>query len=211
MTKKTYVATIQENPNPELNTYRIWHGDNTDRSEIGRVSAKNIDEATEYAIKQYLKEGTEYEEDGDDTHTYLMIDICSDCPNNEENMNFQEDCDRLCKDCENYACPDNENHEDDPCMYCELSEYLEIETDNEAETEYRTIFGINEYGNTHTGEQPYEYDPLLAKAWEMDSQLGADMLMMRTIEQNPELFSAIDREYLKRLYETKEKMTEKGG
>ena len=208
MTDKTvYVATIQENPRPELNTYRIWFGDPNERNELGRVSAIDIDEATEYAVKQYLNPNTEYEENGDSEHICLMLDMCKDCEYKETLPPINMDCNiEDCSECIYIQCEENTEYES-ICDYCELSEYLEIILDNETEKEYKTIYGTNEYADLETGELPYDYDLLLAKAWGKDPQAGADQLMRSTIEKNPELFSAIDREYLKRLFETREKVT----
>ena len=201
-----YISTVTENPSPELNTYRIWYSDGNDRNEIGRVSAKDIDQAVDYTVKQYLKPETEYQEGGDDEHLYLMIDVCKDCEHKETMVPVGTDCSlEDCSDCTYTQCEENLEYES-VCDYCERSETIEIELDNTAEKEYKTIYGVNEYADLETGELPSEHDPLLAKAWNMNPQLGADTLMIRTIEQNPKLFSAIDQEYLKRLYETRKEV-----
>ena len=62
-----------------VSVYRIKYGDGNDCDEIGRVSAANIEEATEYAIKQYLEPNTEYDENGDNECSILILNACQGC------------------------------------------------------------------------------------------------------------------------------------
>ena len=184
-----YISEITETP--KLNLYRIWYSDGNDRDEIGRVSAKDIDQALEYAINQYLSKDAEIrDEDGDDQHLYLILNHCLDCDIDEiMAINEYEDKDQCCE-------------------YCELSAYLEIMLDEDAETEFKTIQGIDEYANLETGAKPYDYNALLAKAWRIDPQLGVDTLMYTTILENKELAKGIDPTYAKRITESAKKVNE---
>ena len=65
--------------------YEIRFCDGNDIDTCGRVSAKDIDEATEYATKQYLNQEIDQDEliegiDGDDQHLYVMLNSCLNCP-----------------------------------------------------------------------------------------------------------------------------------
>ena len=185
-----YISEITEIP--KLNLYRIFYGDNNDRDEMGRVSAKNIDEATTYAISQYLSKDAEIrDEDGDEDHLYLNLDICKFCDKTEiMAINEYED---------EYQC----------CEDCELNEYLEIMLDNDEDAEFKTIHGRDEYANLETGAQPYDYNALLVKAWRIDPQLGCDVLMYTTITENKELAKGIDPTYAKRITESAKKVNDK--
>ena len=188
-----YIDEVKESP--QIPTYRIFYGDNNDRDEIGRVSAKDIDQAVEYAINQYLNRDIPRDElieseDGDDQHLYLILNHCLDCDIDEVMaINEYEDKDQCCE-------------------YCELSAYMEIMLDEDAETEFKTIHGIDEYANLETGEKPYDYNALLAKAWRIDPQLGVDVLMYTTITENKELAKGTDSEYAKRITESAKKVNE---
>lgn len=202
----TYKAEIFETP---LNLYRIFYSDGNDIDEEGRVSAHNIDDATEYAINQYLNTEIErdqliWSEDGDDEHQYLMLNVCLDCPYHDKTDRQKQ---RLYREFNGEKIKLNEI--ESICEYCDQSAYLEIRLDNDVEPSFRTIYGTNEYANLEENIKPVVVDQRLNKAWSMDPQLGADMLMLRTIEDNPKLFSAIDKEYLKRLFETNKKVNEK--
>ena len=182
-----YISEITETH--KLNLYRIFYNDGNDRDELGRVSAKNIDEAITYAISQYLSKDAEIrDEDGDEDHLYLNLDVC-----------------KLCDKTEIMAINEYED-EEQCCEYCELNECLEIMLDNDEDTEFKTIQGIDEYANLETGVLPYDYNALLAKAWRIDPQLGADTLMYTTINKNPKLCESISPEYLHRVNESAKKV-----
>lgn len=173
-----------ENQN-ETNLYRIFYSDGNNRDELGRVSAKDIDQAVEYAVKQYFKPDLEFEEDsGDDEHLYLRIDSCKYCDKQEiMEINDIEDEEKLCE-------------------YCEVSEYIEIMLDEEAEPEFKTIYGVNEYANLENGQLPYDYNPLLAKSWEQSPEKGIAALILTTIEENPELEQGFSTELIEKSKET---------
>jgi len=178
-----------------MKLYRIFYSDGNDVDELGRVSANNIDEATEYAVKQYFTPDLEYEEDsGDEDQLYLRINSCKYCDKEE----IAEINDIPLAEIESI------------CEFCETSEYIEIRLDEDAEPSFKTIFGRNEYANLETGEKPYDYNPLLAKAWGIDPQLGVTELMHQTINDNPKLVSGIDLEYLKKINQTHKDLI-KGG
>lgn len=171
-----------------MNLYRIYFSDGNDRDEFGRVTAKDINQAKEYALKQYFQEDLEYEEDGficeDEEILYLRIDSCKYC-DKEELMQINDIED-----------------EDELCEYCEISEYIEIFKDNQTEKEYKTIFGINEYANLEEDIKPVEYNPMLAKAWRIDPKAGCNELIYSTIEDNPKMVQGIDKDYLKDIIKT---------
>ena len=155
--------------------YRIWYSDGNDRSELGRVSAPDIDAAVEYAKKQYLQLGVKfYQEDGDHEHLYLMIDTCKDCE-------FKEGTDKYCET---------------RCETCERSEYLEIMIDDDAEPEFKTIYGINEYANIEVGLVPTPHNEILAAAWAHDLETGLAALNLYTIEENPHLEAGFSKELI---------------
>jgi hypothetical protein len=189
----------------KMNLYRIYWGDSNDRSELGRVKARDIDQAVEYAIKQYLNNNIDREElihdidyQGPD-HCYVMLNACLDCEyynlNEKEQKEYREF---------------NDIFEDEPCEYCEQSTaYLEIYQDNEEKEEYKTIFGVNEYADLSTEDiRPKPYNPKLKQAWDINPQLGVDLLMHQTIENNPKIKENIDPEYLKRINTSAESIKE---
>ena len=155
------------------NLYRIYYSDGNNRDELGRVSVKTIDEAVEYAVKQYFQPDLEYQEDaGDDEHLYLLIDSCKYCDKQEiMELNDIED-------------------EEELCEYCEISEYIEIVLDDDAEKEYKTIFGVNEYADIENNITPTPFNPTLAAAWTDSPEKGISALILNTIEENPELEKA---------------------
>ena len=136
------------NESKTVNLYRIYHLESCagsgDRSEIGRVSAYNIDDAIEHVKAEYLKPTTIIDmEDGDDEHIYLMLDICSGCEIRKNPLEYgitQEDL-------------------NDPyfniCEECELNETIEISLDNDADPSYRVIFpyGQNNYKDLTQGDK----------------------------------------------------------
>lgn len=176
-----------------MNLYRIWFSDGNDRDEIGRVSANDIDQAIEYALKQYFEPDLEYTEDGDpDYSIYLMIDSCKYC-NKEEIAEINDiDLEDIEEICEN----------------CETSEYIEIQLDNNEEPEYKTIFGTNEYANLETDQRPTTYNETLAKAWNKPDNSGILELMYQTINNNPKIINGIDFEYLKKINKNHKELTE---
>lgn len=167
----------------KMNIYRIWFSDGNDRDELGRVTAQDMDQAVEYTLKQYFKPDLEYEEDGDNECLYLQIDSCKHCDYNSDIYDPEDD-------------PDSDG---DPCEFCEISEYIEIMLDNDAEPEYKTIYGVNEYADLSTDTRPEPYNPTLVKAWSIDSQIGVKELMYQTINNNPKLCDSVDLEYLKKI------------
>ena len=178
----------------KTNLYRIYYSDGNNRDELGRVSAQEIDQAVEYAVKQYFNPDLEYEEDaGDNEHLYLRIDSC--------------------KYCEYYGLPDKEKVElfnentgenldiedvDLICEYCEVSEYIEITLDNDVEPEYNTIYGVNEYADLEVETRPEPFNPTLVAAWKDSPQKGVAALILNTIEDNPELEEGFSPELIKR-------------
>ena len=186
-----------------VSVYRIRYGDGNDCDEIGRVSAKNIEEATEYAIKQYLKPETETDIDGDGEYSMITINVCKGCEfselSEEEKIKlFREEYDQ---DYEPFL---------EFCEECEKSEYMEVFKDEDAKPEYRTIFGMNQYAdltddNPDT-DKPVEYNPKLAEAWRKDSQLGIAALWDQTFKENPELKEAVSPEYREKIRKDMEKM-----
>ena len=163
------------------NLYRIFYSDGNNRDELGRVSAQDIDQAVEYAVKQYFEPNLEYQEDaGDSEHLYLLIDSCKYCDKQEiMELNDIED-------------------EAELCEYCEISEYIEIMLDNDAETEYKTIYGINEYADIENNIQPTPFNPTLAAAWTDSPQKGISALILNTIDENPELKEGFTKELIQR-------------
>ena len=181
--------------------YRIWFSDGNDRDELGRVNAPDIDTATEYALKQYFKPDLEYTEEGDNECLYLRIDSCKYCDHNSTNPPVNLNTCHLsgeCEDCEYLQCEENSEYEN-ICDYCEVSEYIEICLDNESESEYKTIFGVNEYADLESDIRPTPYNPTLVKAWNMGPQIGVTELMHQTINNNPKLCESVDFEYLKKI------------
>ena len=177
-----------------MSLYRIWYSDGNDRTELGRVTAQDIDKAIEYAKKEYLKKDTEiHSEDGDpDFSVYLMINVCKGCeyedclqcdPEPEMDIN-RESC-RLCN-----------KYDMTPCEDCERSEYLEIQLDNDADPEYKTIMGTNEYADLNTDTRPNEHDPILAQAWRDSPEKGVAQLILSTIDNNPHLREAYSEELI---------------
>ena len=168
--------------------YKIFFSDGNDRDELGRVNAENIDQATEYALKQYFKPDLEYTEEGDNEDLFLMIDSC--------------------KHCELYADLQSMK-EEDICENCEISEYIEIRLDMDADPEYKTIYGVNEYADLSTDIKPSSYNPTLVKAWDMGPQIGVTELMFQTINNNPKMVESIDPEYLHKINANHEKVIKK--
>ena len=161
--------------------YRIFFSDGNDRDELGRVNAPDMDKAIEYALKQYFKPELEYTEEGDNECTYLMVDSCKYCDVKEvARINDLEDSADICEN-------------------CEVSEYIEILQDSDAEPEYKTIFGVNEYADLSSDVKPSPYNETLVKAWSIGPQVGATELMHQTINNNPEICESVDIEYLKRI------------
>jgi len=169
--------------------YKIFFSDGNDRDELGRVNAPDIDKAVEYALKQYFKPDLEYTEEGDNEDLFLMIDSC--------------------KHCELYADLQSMK-EEDICENCEISEYIEIVEDKDADPEYKTIYGVNEYADLSTPDiRPTPYNPTLVKAWSIDSQTGVTELMFQTINDNPKLCESVDFEYLKKINKNHKEVMEK--
>ena len=170
------------------NLYRIFYSDGNNRDELGRVSAQDIDQAVEYAVKQYFEPNLEYQEDaGDNEHLYLVIDSCKYCDKQEiMELNDIED-------------------EEELCECCEISEYIEIMLDNDAETEYKTIYGINEYADIENNTQPTPFNPTLAAAWTDSPEKGISALILDTIDTHPELEKGFTKELIQRSRETLEK------
>ena len=163
----------------ETHLYRLWHGNNNNRSEIARLRAKDFDDVVKYVKKEFLKPGAEITDTfGDEISLYLNLDVCKRCDAKTE-PDFTED------DCEG----------------CETSEYLQIELNDEIEPEYNTIFGTNEFYDLLRPElliKATPWSPELKKAWETDPVHGPAALIAKTIEDNPELIKGIDPELLKR-------------
>ena len=170
------------------NLYRIFYSDGNNRDELGRVSAQDIDQAIEYAVKQYFQPDLEYQEGaGDHEHLYLLIDSCKYCDKQEiMELNDIED-------------------ENELCEYCEISEYIEIMLDNEAEKEYKTIFGVNEYADIENNIQPTSFNPNLVAAWTDSPQKGISALILDTIDTHPELEKGFDPKLIEKSRETLEK------
>ena len=194
--------------------YEIRFSDGNDIDQCGRVSAKTIDEATDYAIKQYLNQEIDQDKliesiDGDDQHTYVMLNACIDCPYYELTDKEKQ---RLFKELNGEKIKLSEI--DTICEYCETSgSYLEINEiidPDPGDYEFKTIYGTNEYANLETDTRPTEYNPLLAKAWRTDPQLGATELMYQTINDNPKMVEAVSPEYLHKINETHRKLTLEG-
>jgi hypothetical protein len=64
-------------------------------------------------------------------------------------------------------------------------EGYEIQKDNEAEKEFKTIYGTNDFVDL-TGKKPKkapDHDPELSKAWKQDPQKGADLLTKKTLQK----------------------------
>jgi len=166
-----------------MSLYRIWYSDGNDRSELGRVTAQDIDQAIEYAKKEYLAKDTEiHSEDGDpDFSVYLMLNVCKGCE--------YEDClqcDPVIEmDINREACRLCNKYEMTPCEDCERSEYLEIQLDNDSDPEYKTIYGTNEYANLDTDQRPTEYDQTLADAWKHSPEKGVAQLILNTAKTIP--------------------------
>lgn len=184
------------------NLYRIWYSDGNDRDEIGRVSAPDIDCAALYALAQYFNPDLEYESDGDDENMILTINSCKYCDyydltDKEKIKLFKEQTGEKLKLCD----------VDLICENCETTEYIEIQLDNDAEPEYKTIFGVNEYGDTEKGITPQSYNETLKKAWDRGPQIGVTELMYQTINNNPKISDAIDPEYLHKINTNHKELT----
>ena len=106
----------------ESHLYRVWHGDENNRSELARFRAVDIDKVIDYVKANLLKPNSEIElEDGDDEHLYLIFNPCQFC--------------------EYFGTEDDE----EICEGCESSEYIEIELDDDIEPDLRTIYGTTEF------------------------------------------------------------------
>ena len=174
--------------------YKIFFSDGNDRDELGRVNAPDIDKAVEYALKQYFAPDIEYTEEGEEDHLYLMLDSCKFCDKEEIAETNDIDIEDISEICEN----------------CEISEYIEIVEDKDADPEYKTIYGVNEYADLSTPDiRPTPYNPTLVKAWSIDSQTGVTELMFQTINDNPKLCNSVDIEYLKQINKNHEKVLKK--
>ena len=184
-----------------MNLYRIWFSDGNDRGELGRVTAPDIDQAIEYAKKEYLAKDTEiHSEDGDLDSIYLMLNVCKGCEYEDclqcdpvPEMDINREACRLCN-----------KYEMTPCEDCERSEYLEIQLDNDAETEYKTIFGTNEYANLSTDTRPTTYNKQLKDAWDQSPEKGVSALILETIKDNPELKQGFSKDLIQRSKDTLE-------
>jgi len=148
---------------PETHVYRVYWGDSNDRDEVCRVRASCLVEA--------LKAGLEFmgnPKTVDELYTgdsmIATIDSCHYC----------------------------EFRGSEACEGCELSEYIEVELDDEADPSFKTILGTNDFIDTTTGEGPTVYNETLAKAWERDPQLGALVLLGETLREKPELSNGVD-------------------
>ena len=189
--------------------YRIYFSDGNDRDELGRVNAENIDQATEYALKQYFKPDLEYQEEGEEDQLFLRIDSCKYCDHKDSVAPVNMDCSiEDCEDCEYKQCEENSEYEN-ICDYCEVSEYIEIVEDKDAEKEYKTIFGVNEYADLESDTRPTPYNANLVKAWNMDPQTGVNELMYQTINNNPKLCESVDIKYLKKINKNHEEVIKK--
>ena len=124
------------------NLYRIYYLDGNDRSEMGRVTAYNIDDAIEHVKKEYLKPSTVVDmEDGDEEHIYLMLDVCTSC--------------EIKKNPLDYLDPEDINDPDfDICQDCNQNETIEIFQDNDADPSFKVIYpyGQNNYTDLTTKE-----------------------------------------------------------
>ncbi len=167
--------------------YRIFFSNGNDRDELGRVSAPDIECAALYALEQYFENDLEYTtEYQSENQLFLMLDSCKYCDFLETTAEQKEEI------CEN----------------CEISEYIEIQKDENAEPAYKTIFGKNEYANIETGEKPKAYNETLVKAWNKGGNIGATELMYQTIKDNPQIAQGVDKEYIERINENHEKLLE---
>ena len=81
--------------------------------------------------------------------------------------------------------------------------------DNEAEKEYKTIYGLNEYADLESDTRPTPYNETLVKAWNMGPQIGVTELMHQTINNNPKLCESVDFEYLKKINKNHKEVMEK--
>jgi len=161
-----------------MSVYRIWHGDSNDRSELGRATAKDIDAVIEYVKTQYLKPNTEFYDidyQGED-QVYLMIDMCKDCDLSTLHKPLQYN----------------------PCENCESSEYIEITQDEDADPEYKTTYGVNEYADLMKNTRPTTYNTHLKEAWEQSPRKGISALILQTIEDSPHLEEAFSKELIEK-------------
>lgn len=183
-----------------MSVYRIWHGDSNDRSELGRATAKDIDAVIEYVKTQYLKPDTQFYDidyQGED-QAYLMINVCKGCE--------YEDClqcdPELEMDINREACRTCNKYKAAICEDCEQSEYIEITQDTDAEPEYRTIYGVNEYADLTTDTRPTPYNKQLADAWKQSPEKGIAALTLHTIDTNPKLLKAYPPELIEKHKQT---------
>lgn len=163
------------------NLYRIWYGDSNDRQEIGRAQAYDIDAVIEYVKTQYLKPNVEFYDidyQGDDL-VYLMIDMCKDCIVKANPGDYvPEGC--------------------DPCEDCEISEWIQIELNNDIDPEFKTIFGVNEYADLTEDTRPTTYNRTLKDAWDKSPEKGISALILETVKTNPRLRSAFSKELIEK-------------
>ena len=83
-----------------------------------------MDQVIEYVKDEVLKPGLGFEEDGEEDHVYLMLDVCDGCEAKEINAIGRAEYDEVCEE-------------------CQLSEYIEIDLDNDVEPDFRLITGEN--------------------------------------------------------------------
>lgn len=105
--------------------YRIWYSDGNDRTELGKVKAKDIDTVEEFCLKQFIKE---------DARDEIEIESSSE---DQSYLTWYEE-----PECE--FCDFDKDSEE--CEFCEQpSYYIEIEETDDTEESFKTIFGTDDF------------------------------------------------------------------
>ena len=110
--------------------------DGNDRSEVGRVSAYNIDDAIEHVKAEYLKPSVVIDlEDGSEDHIYLMLDVCTGCNIKANPLDY------------GISQEDLNDPDFDLCVECNQQETIEVFKDNDADPSFKVMFpyGQNNY------------------------------------------------------------------
>ena len=163
----------------ETHLYRLWHGNENNRSEIARFKAEDFETVSDYVRKEFVvPEADITDEFGDEFSLYLNFDVCKDCEAKKED-DFNEE----------------------RCWDCQISEWLQIEQHDEIEPKYDTIYGTSEFYDLtkpEGKEKGPDWAPMLKTAWEKDPQGGVEASIAKFVEDNPELAKGVDSELLKR-------------
>lgn len=154
--------------NNKISLYRLWQYDSNDRSEIARVISENFKTVQEWAMEHFIKE--EFRQDVECTEIGIEWSKCGDCTAHLDLTD--ETKEEICESCEDST---------------EGIQIEEIETIEDEDLSFKTIYGTNEFFDLTTKDhkKAENWNNTLDKAFKINPQVGCDMLLGLTkIAQN---------------------------